>query len=460
MQQASHLTGDRGHSPNVIPMLRPLFKSECHVFTHRGNHILFDVVSGEFFQIDAVAFDLITYCKGNTLKGLMDQFQDRYSEKDILSAFKELHDTDILSDIPPEKPRPFLPPDRLEIVHLDLNITTDTLTSRAMQKEVAYMNEQAALKAVDLLMKESGRIRQCSLSFQGGEPLLNTQLVEKVIQVAQEKAHKLGKKIAFEIITDGRLLNEELVSRFQKQNVNVVIQYDDDEHPPLFKGSGPYSLSSRGTAQHIQRLNVPVQLKTNAEHNIFDLSNKIYHGIEQYPTTERIALELDPLTVDTELSQAQTALENLASYVTQHVLNGEPAWIGQFEDYIFQVANQKSSFYHCGIGIRSLTVMPDGALYVDPQNTVAIGDVWQGIDRNKHKAWIQSTLVENMDGCATCWARHLCGGACRIGMDPTEPENTTRCTLTQRTYELAMGTCLDIADRDAACLHQRYAEQY
>jgi uncharacterized protein len=460
MQQVSHLTDDRDHAQNIIPMLVPLFKSECHIFTHRGNHILFDVATGGFFQIDNVTCDLINQCTGHTLKGLMNLLQDLYTEKEILSAFKELFDAGILSDVPPERPSPFIPPDRLEIVHVELDITSDTLDDNPRQQDVCYMDELVALKAIDLLLKESGRIRQCHLSFQG-EPLLNAPLVEKVIYLAQKKARCLGKDISFEIVTNGRLLNEELFNRLQNQHVNIMIKFDGEEHRPLFQGNGPYSLSSKGMQQHILKQNVPVQLKSKTQHNIFDLSSKICQGIDQYPTVERISFIFDALTSETDLPQAQTALENLAAYVTQHVLNGESAWIENFEDYIFQVANQKAFFYHCGTGVRSIAIAPDGIIYTDSQQTVAIGDIWKGIDRKKQKAWIQSTLVENMEGCATCWARHLCGGTCRTSVKTEMSSDmvSIQCALTQRTYELAMAACLDISDRDAACLHRRYAEQ-
>ena len=458
MQQHLSNFAQAAQQANAIPMLRPLYKAECHIFNHREHYILFDVVGGGFFEIDSVALSMISRCNGHTLKDLMELLAGLHSEKQILSAFKELYELGILSDMPPERPTSFAPPDRMEIIHLDLQINMDALGNTSAPP--AYMSETTALKAVDLLLKESGFIRQCRLAFRGGEPLLHPQLVEKTMAYAQEKAAQQGKDIAFEIVTDGRLLNEELLNRLESQNATIAIRINGDHNAqPMFQGSGAYSLSSQNIERRLQTSDAPIHVNHVIHQNIFDIRSKIQSGLAQYPTAERISLSFEPVQSASDLPQAQAALEDLARYVTQHVLNGKTTWIGDFEDFVFQVANQKAFFNHCGAGVRTLTVAPDGALYADPDQTVVLGDVEQGIDRKKQKSWLRATHVDAMAGCTTCWARNLCGGACRITTSSETPPDSVPCAMMQRTYELAMATCLDIEHRDAACLQRRYAAQ-
>ena len=214
-------------------MVRPLHKSECHRFEYRGNNILFDVATGVFFHVDDVICDILDLCEGRSLLDLLNMLRDRHAEKEILSAFRELYGAAILSEIPPET-RPFAPPGRLEIVHLGLDITYDGLSGADIVARddgacppAAYMEEEVACKAIDLLLKESGRIRRCTVTFQGGEPLLNAQLVEKVIDYALAQAGKLGKEIAFEVVSDSRLLNEQAFGLLRKRNADIVVKMDD-----------------------------------------------------------------------------------------------------------------------------------------------------------------------------------------------------------------------------------------
>ena len=92
----------------------------------------------------------------------------------------------------------------------------------------------------------------------------------------------------------------------------------------------------------------------------------------------------------------------------------------------------------------------------------AVGTVDTGIERPKQKSWIKSTHVENFAACASCWARYLCGGGCRLQSHllsgNIQNPNPVACTLIRREYEVAMSSCLEIAGEDEDLLRDRYAE--
>lgn len=442
---------------NVIPMLKPLYKTECHIFEYQGHCILFNVASGNFFEIDAVQKDMVEACSGRTLNQILDMLQDKHSEKQVLSAFKALFEAGIVVDMPPEREQPFVLPNRLEIVHFDLTITTDSLKPGA--EHVVYMDEQIACQALELLLKESGRIRQCSIAFRGGEPLLNAPLVEKVIEEGHRLAKKLGKEMRFQVVTDARLLNPSLFNRLQKLGVEVVVKFDVDERPPLFCGQGPYSLSSIDMPAHIQDKQAPIDLYYTLNRHRVNYTQDMQQIVAQYPTVRQVAFGSDDDVITNEdLVQVQGAYANLAQYVEKQTLDGQTAWIDGIESHIYQVFNQKATFLHSGIGVRSLTVAPDGVLHPSSENDAVMGDVWEGVDRQKQKNWIEATRVDQLDACKTCWARHLCGGACRVDTPNEESNLLPHCELMRYKYELAMQTCLNIASRDQDVLYRRYAE--
>lgn len=439
---------------NVIPMLKPLFKTESHIFKHQGHHILFNIASGNFFEIDAVQKDLVEACSGNTLNDLLDVLQDRHTEKQVLSAFKSLLEAGILTDMPPEQMQNFSLPNRLEIVHFDLTITTDTLSGAV--ENVTYMDEDVARKALALLLKESGRVRQCSIAFRGGEPLLNAPLVEKVIEEGHRLGKEMGKEMRFQVVTDARLLNPALFNRLQKMGVEVVIKFDVDERPPLFGGQGAYSLSSIDLPEHIQEKQAPVGLSYSLDRQRANFTKDMQRVLDLYPTVKRVDFASDEsVSTQDDLLRIQDAYANLAQYVAVQALHGQETWIEGLEKHIYQVFNQKASFLHSGIGVHSLTVEPNGVLQASPTGNYAVGTVDAGVDRKKQGDWIQATRVDKLEGCKTCWARHLCGGACRL---QAQSDGERACELMQYKYELAMRTCLNIASQDQDVLYRRYAE--
>ena len=464
-------------------MLRPLHKVEYHLFEHRGIHILFDVHSGIFFQADQVILSILDLCEGRSLVDLLGILRYKYPEKDIVSAFRELYLAGILLDSPQET-HPFVPPGRLEIVYLGLDITYDRLSDNhhfarsdatALAPATAYMDDRIARKAIDLLMAESGRIKQCHVTFQGGDPLLNPQLVEKTIHYGVQQARAAGKDIFFEVFSDGRLLNEQLLAVLRKQNADIAVKIDSntDSGLSLFHGSGPYSLSPKEAQEYASETDARIHLNGTVDRNNLNLGEQIHEHLTNYPSARSIALRFSALSPNhpaaitrADMPTAIAGIEDLAECVRRHVLSGKRTWIGEFEDAIFQVYNRKISLYHCGAGTRYITVAPDGKLYVCPgltgNSAFCLGDLDSGIDQKLQRAWTKSTHVEKFPSCASCWTRYLCGGGCKLssflGSEQVGEPNPVSCKLSQHTYELAMATCLDIASEDPAQLEQRYAE--
>jgi uncharacterized protein len=454
-QMPEHFDPSR-EARNVIPMLKRLFKSDCHIFEHDGHCILFDVGSGNFFEIDQVQKDLTEACSSRTLNEVLDLLQFRHTEKQVLSAFRALLDAGIISDMPHENDLSYALPDRLEIVHLDLAVTTDTLSGDA--SDVAYMDEKVALAAVALLLKESGRIRQCAIAFRGGEPLLNAPLVEKVISEASELANQLGKQMKFRVVTDIRLLNPSLFNRLHRKGVEIVVKFAAEE--TLFKGQGPYSLSARGIQAHIQNKCAPIELFYVLSPQRGKFGRDMLQISDQYPTAKRLAFAPDePGSDPDEVTDLAKAYGEVAHFVERESLVGQPAWMDGIEEHMYQVFNQKASYVHCGVGVRSLTVNPDGTLYASLSNTFCMGNVIGGIDRSRQKEWIQSTQVDKISACKSCWARNLCGGVCHLDGKAETVDISNRCRLMRHKYELAMQTCLNIATRDPNGLYRRYGEQ-
>lgn len=82
--------------------------------------------------------------------------------------------------------------------------------SRQSDDRVAFdMSEATALKALDLLFDSPAKAFK--IEFQGGEPLLNFDLIKTIVRVANEKSGLTGKSVSFVIASNLALLDDAIL---------------------------------------------------------------------------------------------------------------------------------------------------------------------------------------------------------------------------------------------------------
>jgi uncharacterized protein len=86
------------------------------------------------------------------------------------------------------------------------------------------MTWETAKRALDFLWEHSIDSEEMSVSFYGGEPLLEYPLIKKCI--AYSKVRFRGKKLRFNLTTNSTLLTDEMVHYFARNNVDIMISLD------------------------------------------------------------------------------------------------------------------------------------------------------------------------------------------------------------------------------------------
>jgi len=83
------------------------------------------------------------------------------------------------------------------------------------------MSVDVAEAAVDYLLQESGKYAR--LTFYGGEPLLEFELIQHVTDYIRRKSNR---PVALDIVTNGTLLTEEFFEFADKNGIYISISYD------------------------------------------------------------------------------------------------------------------------------------------------------------------------------------------------------------------------------------------
>jgi uncharacterized protein len=325
------------------------------------------------------------------------------------------------------------------------------------------MSETVALRAVDLLFRESGALRDCEVTFEGGEPLLNLPLLRRIIEYGEEQARRLGKQVAFEVVTDGALLTRRVVDYLMEKGVTVVLEFGPDDDAE--RGEQIASLLRAG--------NLPeaLHLRVVADGRRLDLAGRVESLARRLPFAASIGIRWANLPAGhpdalcaKDLPAIRSALGELSRHTSRRLLSHEEPFLEEIEGAMAQLLERQVLFYSCGAGTRSLAVSPEGGLFpcfdLTGWESLRMGDVFSGIDADRYREWLRDLHIERRDPCRTCWARYLCGGGCRadavLATGDAAVANPVSCERIRRTYELAMAIFLEVDERDPGFLSSRY----
>jgi uncharacterized protein len=117
-------------------------------------------------------------------------------------------------------------------------------------KRPRVMNLDTARRAVDFLLADSGDGGRVEMTLFGGEPLLEWDLLQRVITYGEEKARALGKSIGWALTTNGTLLTQEMVEFGQRHRLNYLLSIDGaqaahDTHRKFADGQGSFAEVAR-----------------------------------------------------------------------------------------------------------------------------------------------------------------------------------------------------------------------
>ena len=111
----------------------------------------------------------------------------------------------------------------------------------------ALMSFETGKKALDFLIASSGERTNLEVDFFGGEPLMNWEVVKKLVAYGRELEKTSGKHFRFTLTTNGVLLDDEVMEFCNREMDNVVLSIDGrkevhDRMRPFRGGRGSYDL--------------------------------------------------------------------------------------------------------------------------------------------------------------------------------------------------------------------------
>ena len=416
-----------------------------HQYKLNGYNIVLDVYSGSVHLVDEVAYDIISLYesteRGEIVRQMMEKYGDRpdVTKEEILAciddvtALKEdgkLFTEDTYADMAFDFKRRSndIKALCLHVAHTcNLNCEYCFASQGKYHGERAIMSFEVGKRALDFLVENSGKRVNLEVDFFGGEPLMNWDVVKRLVEYGRSIEKERGKHFRFTLTTNGVLVDDEVIEFANREMHNVVMSLDGrrevhDRFRKDYAGRGSYDTvvpkfqkfaAARGERDYYVR-------GTYTHHNV-DFTNDIFHltdlGFTQLSMEPVVCSPDDPSALTKEdLPELFRQYEILAGDMLRREREGKPI---TFYHYMVDLTGGPCIYKRisgCGSGTEYLAVTPWGDLYPCHQfvgdDRFLMGNVWDGVTNTALRDEFKLCNVYARPDCTDCWARLYCSGGC------------------------------------------------
>ncbi len=320
----------------------------------------------------------------------------------------------------------------LPVITLTLCLTHDcNLRCRycyAGRKYHHAMSRETARRAMDIVLAEAERTGSgADISFFGGEPLLEWELLQWCTAYFAEHAGKLVVPPRFGLTTNMTLLTEEKLAWLAERDFLIGLSLDGspamhNANRRFASGEGSHAATLPALAwlnahPQVRSRNVCVVTPSNVEHLADGVSwlSEHYHGF--------IGLNFDYWTrwSDEQFELLSEQFRELVRRIGASYRAGKPMRVENVRDKIMshlRSGEGENKCVHCRIGEREIAVTVDGNFFPCSRLVgegdapeLNFGNVHEGINRAKQQAIIAARGNRTPE-CLLCNLRHRCINSC------------------------------------------------
>ena len=408
-----------------------------HKYRYGNMMLVLDVNSGAVHVFDTVAFDVLDYYKEKNAEEIILLLTDRYSEDQITEALDEillmekeglLYTEDTYAEQPSIFNRePVIKALCLHIAH-DCNIRCKYCfaSQGGFGGARNLMDEKVGYKAIDFLIEHSGNRKNLEVDFFGGEPLMNFDVVKKIVAYGKEREKQHNKRFRFTITTNGLLLDEEIIHYINENMDNVVLSIDgrktvNDNMRFTINGNGTYDLIVPKFKKLVdERKEKSYFVRGTYTRDNLDFSKDVLHLVEiGFKNTS-----VEPVVTD-NVHEYAIKDKDLPKIFEQYDLLAD--------EYIKRYHENRFNFFHfqidlnqgpcitkrisgCGAGSEYLAITPEGEIFpchqFVGQKQFSMGNIMDNSFDDKLTGYFKNAHVYSKTKCQSCWAKFYCSGGC------------------------------------------------
>lgn len=287
--------------------------------------------------------------------------------------------------------------------------------------DFGYMDPKLAVEHTKKFFDQLGDTRSVSLTFFGGEPLMNMDVVYAAHAYAKQRAAEEGRKIGFGLTTNGTLLTKELVDWFDREGFTITVSIDgppdvNDRLRPIQDGTKSYDV----IMSKVHESGVRASARVTLTKKCLDVARIVRHlvgagfkdvGVSPVATGNG-KFDLDGPDLERLLAELHLLSDDFVEWAKQ----GKIFPFSNIRTVVEQIAAGDARPVPCGAGTKLVAADNKGDLYachrLVGQEQFKMGHVDTGIDPALRSQILDGMHPRSRAPCESCWARYLCGGGC------------------------------------------------
>lgn len=429
-----------------------LLDTNCKALSNGSIYLTFNKYTLDFFLIDEPCFRILDQQFPISFEKLVDSFSNKMQivpkdglqriqlllEKGIIFVKQEKHEN--LTNLRKIQKTPlrkrFEPTNIYLSIVQDCNLKCDYCSAGhgRFGGKVKYMDKPTAQRSLDLLLNSNQDNKIRSVTFAGGEPLLNTETLFFSLEYGTQLANKHNLPIYFSFNSNGTLLTEEISEELTKYPVYVTLSLDGtreihDAHRRFPNGEGSYDLAVKNFKVYCEKMK-------KRHGNFFPriqcclpLGKGLYKSfcnLKQLGASMLVInpawpssfvehnLEIDKASFSSYLAEYELILRNVIAQL-ENTPNESRCVMASTAESINQLSEGRTKSLGCGAGNDSFAIGPDGNIYpcglFFENKKYCIGNIWTEICLDKILS-VQQEISDLSSKCSNCWAVSFCGAAC------------------------------------------------
>lgn len=291
----------------------------------------------------------------------------------------------------------------------------------------ALMDFETGKKALDFLVANSGNRVHLEVDFFGGEPLMNWDVVKKLVLYGRSIEKEHHKQFRFTMTTNGILLDEEKLAFINQEMGNLVLSLDgrkevNDRMRPHRGGQGSYDeIVPKFIRAAKSRNQMNYYLRGTFTRYNLDFAKDVLHaadlGFEQISVEPVVADEKEDYAIrEEDIPAIEREYDRLAGELLKRRREGKPVNFFHFMIDLEGGPCVAKRLSGCGSGCEYLAVTPWGDFYpchqFVGQEEFLMGNVDAGITRPEIQQQFKDCNVYTKQKCKDCFAKFYCSGGC------------------------------------------------
>ena len=431
-----------------------------HLYRFKDLNIVLDVNSGAVHVVSDIVYDILSFFektsillieKENLSKAdLFEEFRrgdlnesllSKYPQEELEEAVLEINE--LISEnmlFTEDTPESLVNPENrgVQIKAMCLHVAHDCnmrcaycfADTGGFEGERSMLSYDTGKAAFDFLVKSSGNRRNLEVDFFGGEPLMNFDVVKKLVDYGRSIEKEHDKNFRFTITTNGLLLDEAKTKYINETMDNVILSIDgrpevNDRMRKTPVGTGTYDLIIDKYKNFVKNREGLYYVRGTYTANNKDFANDVKHLVDLGFRN----ISVEPVVAESKYDYALT-MANLPELLKEY---------DRLSDMYLEYHKERKpfSFFHfnvdltqgpcvfkraagCGAGTEYVAITPTGDIFPCHQfvgNTdFLMGNVYEANQGKPQDEKIFDLFnrahIYNKPECLSCWAKYYCSGGC------------------------------------------------